>query len=190
MNSPLSLAGPWFNQCISTCTVSWHWCITGSKWRCASSLRGSTYVTVVSQPLEVYSAAALIPRTVIPLSEGGFRMKVDWISLWGRPRQERWHLTTVLTIEGPYCFKTENTSNWKPHQILVIVVHMFSTLDFFAHTFAQTSNLRTKVISTFHCFLLKGNNCRMAGLLDLFLYLHHYFGWPVLVSNCHICCMF
>lgn len=88
MNSP---QGHWFNQRVSTSTVSWHWYIAESKLRCVPSLRGSSYVTAVSQQLQFYSAAVqrcwggktLVwsvrcdPFIWMWIERG--RMKVDWI---------------------------------------------------------------------------------------------------------------
>lgn len=88
MNSP---QGHWFNQRVSTSTVSWHWYIAESKLRCVPSLRGSSYVTAVSQQQQFYSAAvqrcwggktlvwsARCDPFIWMWIERG-RMKVDWI---------------------------------------------------------------------------------------------------------------
>lgn len=86
-----SLQGHWFNQRVSTSTVSWHWYIAESKLWCVPSLRGSSYVTAVSQQQQFYSAAvqrcwggktlvwsARCDPFIWMWIERG-RMKVDWI---------------------------------------------------------------------------------------------------------------
>lgn len=88
MNSP---QGHWFNQRVSTSTVSWHWYIAESKLWCVPSLRGSSYVTAVSQQQQFYSVAvqrcwggktlvwsARCDPFIWMWIERG-RMKVDWI---------------------------------------------------------------------------------------------------------------
>lgn len=121
MNSP---QGHWFNQRVSTSTVSWHWYIAESKLWWVPSLRGSSYVTAVSQQQQFYSAAvqrcwggktlvwsARCDPFIWMWIERG-RMKVDWIfsvqvdkddrATVARERESEWTETKTKRCTSPH----------------------------------------------------------------------------------------